>query len=115
MGELLAIDPDLHFPLLVVFRTGDGFNKERGNWHYRNQVGHMEGPFLTEINGNMHMVNHNPLAATPMREPFKHGSEWWWKKDTPKGISFAGPYLTEIDAGIAINEHVKKLNEKAHP
>jgi hypothetical protein len=115
MGELLAIDPDIHFPLLQVFKTGDGFNKERGTWFYRNQAGHMEGPFKSETTANMHLLNTNPVASVPMREPFQQGEYWWWKRDTVKGIAFDGPYECQLDAASAIQQHIRELNQKANP
>jgi hypothetical protein len=50
MGVLLAIDPDLHFPVGQVFRIEDEFNgRRRGTYYFRSVYnGHLRGPFLSE-------------------------------------------------------------------
>lgn len=101
MGQLLAIDPELHFPLLTVFETGDGFNKERGRFFYRDVVGHLKGPFKSKINASMHLLNTCPTSGAHLWTPFEHGQTWWFKRPTDDGrVLIEGPYGHEIEAAF---------------
>jgi hypothetical protein len=101
MGELLAIDPDLYFLLLTVFETGDGFNKERGRFFYRDVAGHLKGPFKSKINASMHLMNTCPTSGAYLWAPFEHDKMWWFKRLVTDGqVLIEGPYEQEIQAAF---------------
>lgn len=55
MGELLAIDPDLHFPVGEVFQVSDTFNgKRRGTYYFRSPFsGRLRGPFISDLTAKL--------------------------------------------------------------
>lgn len=112
MGELLAIDPDLHFPLLTVFDNGDGFTK-RGRFFFRDQYGILHGPYQTETAAAHDMVILCPGALSPVRTPFECDDLWWWKRDDPSGHVVEGPYEFEVEAEFAITRYTNELKDKA--
>lgn len=59
MGELLRIDPNLHFPIGYPFEVPDGYNgKHRGTWYYRSPLtGALRGPFTSMPIAGVTMVN----------------------------------------------------------
>lgn len=113
MGDLLHIEPKLHFPLLTVFEVGDQFNKRRGRFFYRDVHGKVRGPFLSKLTAALDLLKTCPTSGVPMRTPFKQDEMWWWKKDTPAGVSVEGPYEFEIEADFAIRRYLQELKDKA--
>lgn len=55
MGVLLAIDPDIHFPVGEVFRVPDEFNgKRRGTYYFRSLYsGRLRGPFISDTSAKL--------------------------------------------------------------
>lgn len=55
MAVMLAIYPDLHFPVGQVFRVPDEFNgKRRGTYYFRSVFnGHLRGPFVSETSAKL--------------------------------------------------------------
>lgn len=113
MGELLAIDPDLNWPLLTVFTIRDQKNVMRGNHWYRDVAGHLQGPFHTKLSASLDLLRRNPTSGTPLRTPFEQDGVWWWKKDTPQGIAVEGPFEFECEADFAIRRHVQDMKDLA--
>lgn len=113
MGILLAIDPELHQPIMTVFHNGDQYNTAYGNWFYRDRAGHMKGPFMSQLTASLDLAGGLKNAATQMREPFESDTLWWWWKDLPEGPAVAGPYETRGEAITAIAVHIQQLKDKA--
>lgn len=113
MGELLAIDPHLHFPLLTTFNSGDQFNGARGTWFYRDQNGYLKGPFKSRTTATLDMATNCGGAIIAMRTPFESDGVWWWKQDGIARTHIRGPYLNAKAAQAAIDAYTNSLKEKA--
>ncbi|USM11554.1 hypothetical protein vBCbaSRXM_109 [Citromicrobium phage vB_CbaS-RXM] len=114
MGDLLRIEPELHFPKLTVFETGDQFNTERGRYFFRDVQGALHGPFKSKLKASLELLRTCPTSGAPMRTPFQHDGMWWWKKDTASGVSVEGPYEYEGEAETSIINFMDDLRDKAN-